>query len=165
MQGDARREGAWPAPSALLPHAGPMCWLDRVLEHGQGGTRCSGRVRADSPLRDECGRVPAVAAIEWMAQCAAVHAALGLAAEAETSGARLERVLLLGTRSLALARGWLHAGERLQVFARPAAAATSGLVTFEARVRDVHEREIASATLNLLVERVRPLDAATRAAG
>ena len=50
--GGAAPARAWPPPSALLPHAGRMAWLDRVTHHDGEGTACEAIVRADSPLAD-----------------------------------------------------------------------------------------------------------------
>lgn len=155
-----------------------MAWLDRVTHHDGEGTACEAIVRADSPLADARGRVPGVAAIEWMAQCAAVHAALALRAAAARgttppaesgadatpaeSGASappaapFARVLLLGTRLLALERAFFAAGERVVARARPAAAATSGLVAFDAELADATGAVVARARLNLMAERAAP---------
>lgn len=139
-------------PQALIPHAGPMCWLDRVVEHDPARTRCALRVRATTPLAGASGgRVPAHAALEYMAQTAAVHASLS-AREAADGGAAITPatdISLLGTRSLVLGRAWLEPGEPLEVEAEPAAAGTSGLAVFATRAVDAAGREVARARLNL----------------
>src|SRR5262249_53358057 len=55
---------------------GPMCLLDRVLEWDESRILCEAAPPAiDHPLAIE-GKVPAIAAIEYAAQAAAVHGAL-----------------------------------------------------------------------------------------
>jgi predicted hotdog family 3-hydroxylacyl-ACP dehydratase len=63
--------------AALIPHAGAMCLLDRVLHWDQESIRClSLRHRAaDNPLR-RAGRLAAICGIEFAAQAMAVHGRL-----------------------------------------------------------------------------------------
>lgn len=60
--------------AALIPHAGAMCLLDRVLHWDDASIRClSLRHRAaDNPLR-RAGRLDAICGIEFAAQAMAVH--------------------------------------------------------------------------------------------
>ncbi|MEE2662697.1 MAG: hypothetical protein VX681_01150 [Myxococcota bacterium] len=134
-------------PETLIPHAGPMCWLDRVVDHDSAHTRCSLVVRQSTPLAGARGRVPAYAALEYMAQTAAVHAALS--APRDAGAVPPGRVALLGTRSLELARAWLEPGESLVAEAAPVAASAGGLAVFAASVSDAKGREVAHARLNL----------------
>lgn len=73
---------AWPADPAaiarLIPHQGRMCLLDAVLDCDAAHIRCraSSHRRADHPLRDDGGGLPAPAAIEYAAQAMALHGAL-----------------------------------------------------------------------------------------
>lgn len=61
----------------LLPHGSGMVLLDRVLEYDDQSIQCetASHGARDNPLRRE-GRLPAMAAIEYGAQAAALHAAL-----------------------------------------------------------------------------------------
>jgi predicted hotdog family 3-hydroxylacyl-ACP dehydratase len=136
-------------PEDLIPHAGPMCWLDRVVDHDAARTRCSLVVRESTPLAGAGPRVPAHAALEYMAQTAAVHAALAMASGEAGRAPAPGSVALLGTRSLELERAWLEPGESLVTEAAPVTARSSGLAVFAASVRDEHGREIARARLNL----------------
>ncbi|HTZ78556.1 MAG TPA: hypothetical protein VMC10_11630 [Stellaceae bacterium] len=63
--------------AALIPHAGTMCLLDRVLEWDQTSIRClSTRHRAeDNPMRRESG-LGALCGIEFAAQAMAAHGRL-----------------------------------------------------------------------------------------
>lgn len=60
--------------AALIPHAGTMCLIDRVLHWDDASIRClSLRHRdADNPLR-RAGRLAVVCGIEFAAQAMAVH--------------------------------------------------------------------------------------------
>ncbi|MGD2140685.1 MAG: 3-hydroxylacyl-ACP dehydratase [Burkholderiales bacterium] len=62
---------------ALLPHAGTMCLLERVLEYDAGSIRCDARSHLDpaNPLRRH-GHLPAICGIEYAAQAMALHGAL-----------------------------------------------------------------------------------------
>ena len=62
----------------LVPHAGRMCLLDAVLDWQPGAIRCAAANHrdADHPLRTQSGLL-ASAAIEYAAQAAALHGALG----------------------------------------------------------------------------------------
>ncbi|MFT3817434.1 MAG: hydroxymyristoyl-ACP dehydratase [Rubrivivax sp.] len=72
----------WPADAAaiarLIPHQGRMCLLDAVLDCSAAQIRCraTSHCRADHPLRDADGALPASAAIEYAAQAMALHGAL-----------------------------------------------------------------------------------------
>lgn len=67
-----------PDLAALLPHAGAMRLLSRVVEHAGDRTVCEARA-ADAAVFHAPGTpVPAWVAIEWMAQCAGVHGALAI---------------------------------------------------------------------------------------
>lgn len=63
--------------ASLIPHAGSMCLLDRVLFWDENKIRCaSSRHRApDNPLR-HAGRLGTLAGIEFAAQAMAVHGRL-----------------------------------------------------------------------------------------
>lgn len=65
----------WPAPADLLPHVGPACLLDAVVEHAEDSTVCEATPYRDGRY-DEGEGVTCLLAIELIAQAAAVHAAL-----------------------------------------------------------------------------------------
>jgi len=63
--------------TAMIPHAGAMCLLDRVLDWSETAIRCaavSHRAR-DNPLR-RAGRLDSICGIEFAAQAMAVHGRL-----------------------------------------------------------------------------------------
>jgi predicted hotdog family 3-hydroxylacyl-ACP dehydratase len=61
----------------LIPHAGSMCLLDRVVGHSEHGIECTARshTSADHPLRRD-GQLPALNLVEYAAQAMAAHGAL-----------------------------------------------------------------------------------------
>jgi predicted hotdog family 3-hydroxylacyl-ACP dehydratase len=62
---------------ALIPHAGSMCLLDRVVEWGTDVIVCVATSHRDpaNPLR-RSGRLAAVCAVEYAGQAMALHGAL-----------------------------------------------------------------------------------------
>ena len=92
----------------LLPHAGRMCLLDRVLNWDTTSIRCRAVSHRDidNPLR-EGGGLAVLVGIEYAAQAAAVHGGL-------LSGATMPRSgVLASLRNVITTRDWLHeiAGE------------------------------------------------------
>jgi predicted hotdog family 3-hydroxylacyl-ACP dehydratase len=61
----------------LIPHAGSMCLLDRVVEWGADAIVCIATSHRDpsNPLL-RCGRLAAVCAVEYAGQAMALHGAL-----------------------------------------------------------------------------------------
>jgi predicted hotdog family 3-hydroxylacyl-ACP dehydratase len=76
---------AFPLPSELLPHTGPMCLLDTVQQHNDAGTTCLATPRQDGRFDREHG-VTCLLAVELMAQAAAAHAALASPADTPRGG-------------------------------------------------------------------------------
>ena len=85
-----------PPVAAVLPHRGAMMLLSEVLEHSDEHTACAVDIGADTPFADADGTVPALVAVEYMAQCVAAHA--GLRAWAKGEPARIG--FLIGSRRL-----------------------------------------------------------------
>jgi predicted hotdog family 3-hydroxylacyl-ACP dehydratase len=86
--------------AGLIPHTGPMCLLDGVLQWDSSRIRCISRSHhaADNPLRAD-GRLPAVCGIEYAAQAMAVHGGL-----ARQAGSKPRRGLLASVRDMACSR-------------------------------------------------------------
>jgi len=63
--------------AGLIPHGGPMCLLDGVVQWDASRIVCVSRNHraADNPLRAD-GRLPAVCGVEYAAQAMAVHGGL-----------------------------------------------------------------------------------------
>jgi len=101
----------YPPIGDVLPHAGRMVWLTRVLEHTERRTVCAAQVSSTSIFADADGGVPAWAALEYMAQCIAAHGGL----RARATGDPIPRGFLLGSRSIALHTPRLQPEQRLEV--------------------------------------------------
>lgn len=86
----------------LLPHAGGMCLIDRVVSWDQQRIRCSAASHrsARHPLAEQ-GRLHAVCGVEYAAQAIALHGALVGASRGARSG---PPGYLAGIRRLKLAR-------------------------------------------------------------
>jgi predicted hotdog family 3-hydroxylacyl-ACP dehydratase len=61
----------------LIPHAGTMCLLDRVIGHSEHDIECAARSHTspDNPLRRD-GQLSALHLVEYAAQAMAAHGAL-----------------------------------------------------------------------------------------
>ena len=98
----------------LVPHRPPMLLLDRVLSYDGERVVCETVLEAGSPFVEQ-GHVPAVVAIEYMAQAIAAGAGLS----ARDRGEETTRMgFLLGCRDLAIAVDSFQVGDRLTVEAR-----------------------------------------------
>jgi predicted hotdog family 3-hydroxylacyl-ACP dehydratase len=71
---------------SLVPHAGEMCLLDRVIEWDSLSLICSSRshLAASNPLR-EGGRLGAACGVEYAAQAMALHGGLTSESSAKPS--------------------------------------------------------------------------------
>ena len=138
---------AFPGLGELMPHAGPMRLLSRVVGHSPEATRCELEVAASALFLDDAGALPAFVALEWMAQCIAAHG--GLVALA--AGRRPPNGVLVGARQLSLARASFARDETLTVSAR-FLGASGPLVSFECQVEE-RGGAVASGVLSVaLVE-------------
>lgn len=97
----------------LLPHQPPMVLLDAVTAYGDGWIECSVTPR-DGDLFTREGTVPALVAIEYMAQ--AIGALAGIRNRENGGSPRVG--YLIGSRQLALHATELRVGEPLTVRAR-----------------------------------------------
>lgn len=71
----ARRVVSPPPIESLLPHRGPMLFVDRIVGEADDGVTCSARIPGGCALVER-GQAPAVAALEAAAQTAGVWEAL-----------------------------------------------------------------------------------------
>jgi predicted hotdog family 3-hydroxylacyl-ACP dehydratase len=102
-----------PPVTELLPHSGRMVLIDEVLEAGEGRIVARLTLRPTSPFVED-GRVPAIVAIEYMAQTVGAYA--GLRARAAGGSPRIG--FLLGTREMTLDVDAFGVGDELTVEAR-----------------------------------------------
>ena len=132
----------YPPLEALLPHRAPMILLDGVHDDTEQAITCKVTLRDTSPFVEN-GRVPAVVALEYMAQCVAAYA--GLKAFREGTPVRLGYVI--GARVVELAEDQFGVGEELFVSANRVWG--DDLVgNFECRV-DSRRRRVATAVLSV----------------
>lgn len=110
-------KGGFPPLAEVLPQAGPMRLLDRILEHDGSQTRCLVDPSRSALFFDAGRRVPAWVAIEYMAQCTAAHG--GLLARARGEGPRPG--LFVGSRRLRFRCDAFDPAQPLEVSARHAA--------------------------------------------
>lgn len=101
---------SFPPVEALLPHSAPMILVDELTSFD--GDRATGSVaiRADSPFVEN-GRVPALVAIEYMAQ--SIGLLTGIVSHER--GERVQVGYLLGTREIALSVDHFEVGDVLSV--------------------------------------------------
>lgn len=104
----------FPPVERVLPHAGHMILLSRVVAHDEKETRCRVDVGGQRHFRREDGTVPAWVGIEYMAQCIAAHAGL----DALAGGGAPMVGFLLGARRVAFHTPCYRADQVLEVSAR-----------------------------------------------
>ena len=123
----------FPPIRELIPHAGPMVLLERVLAHDEDTTSSSIAIAEQRIFRDPDGSIPVWFGIEYMAQCIAVHAAL-----VRRAGGELEppRGFLVGARGLRFHVERFGAAQYLVAMARRRRAGSQSLVSFECELRD-----------------------------
>jgi predicted hotdog family 3-hydroxylacyl-ACP dehydratase len=140
--------GDLPPVRDLVPHAGPMVLLSEVLRHDVDETACAIDIAGQALFRDEDGSVPAWIALEYMAQCIAVHAGLTGRAEGRPPAAGL----LVGARGLRFYSAHFHSGQRLEAVARRLWGSGRGLVSFACAVRDARTSALlAEGRINCFV--------------
>lgn len=151
----------FPSVAELLPHAGGMRLLERVVSHGAEGTACETHSARSQLFRRPDGTLPSWIAIEWMAQCAGVHGALA----ARALGKRIEIGFLVGSRSGRFAVAHLPEGP-LTVRAA-LQRETGGLHAFSCRVEAADGALLAEASLGVFIPRdaVVPADDPREGAG
>lgn len=132
-----------PAITELVPHAGPMCLLDRVL--AAEGERLSAEVVVPAEgLFSHDGGVGAWVGIEYMAQAVAAWAGW----QARQQGQPPRIGLLLGTRRYRCSVARFAAGQRLRIDIERGYQADNGLGQFECRIA-ADGAELASAQLTV----------------
>jgi predicted hotdog family 3-hydroxylacyl-ACP dehydratase len=121
--------------------------LSGVVAHSMEETVCAIDLGRSGLFAEADGSVPAFVSLEYMAQCAAVHARL----VSRSGGEPPRAAFLLGTRRLWLGSGRFRPGQRLRVSARHHRGA-SGLVVFDCALNDADSEEaLAEGQLNLYI--------------
>ncbi|HEY0954690.1 MAG TPA: hotdog family protein [Roseateles sp.] len=132
-----------PAITELVPHAGPMCLLDRVLAAERERLSAEVVVPAQG-LFSHDGGVGAWVGIEYMAQAVAAWAGW----QARAAGEPPRIGLLLGTRRYRCGVPRFMVGQRLRIDIERAYQADNGLGQFDCRIH-ADGVELASATLTV----------------
>ena len=121
----------------LLPHAGPMVLLDRVVSVEDENLCAEVRIRADS-IFCVAGEVGAWVGLEYMAQ------AIG----ARKRGEPIKLGYLLGTRCYECTRPVFTVGMLLRIHVKRVLQSENGLASFECRI-EYENGQIASANLSV----------------
>lgn len=144
-------ERTWPPLADVVPHAGGMRLLDRVVSHDADETVCLLDPDAQTLFRRDDGSLPAWAAVEYMAQCVAAHAGLSARAAGEPPPAL---GLFLGSRRVQLHADALPGGGPLRVRARRAGGSSEGLHAFDCALESPGTgRALVEARLSVFVPR------------
>ncbi len=138
---------SFPAIEELVPHAGPMCLLDRVLRHDEEETACAVRPEASGALALGDGRLPASVALEWMAQCIAVDGGL----RARAHGVPPRPGLFLGARRASLPGDAFDPDGELVVVARRVRGSGRGAHAFACRLEAPGAGALAEGTLQVMI--------------
>lgn len=128
---------------SLLPHAGPMVLLDRVISADEESLCAEVFVRPDSLFCTAQG-VGAWIGLEYVAQAIGAYAGY----LAWLRGEAVKVGFLLGTRSYECKRPFFSVGTRLQIHVRRVFQSESGMGSFECRLDDATEN---IARVNLTV--------------
>jgi predicted hotdog family 3-hydroxylacyl-ACP dehydratase len=147
---------AWPDIRSLVPHAGPMVLLDRVLAVDAETLCAEVTITADSLFFDGQG-VGAWVGLEYMAQAIAAHA--GYAARLRGDAVKIG--FLLGARRYECSQPCFALGSVLQVHVQRALQGDNGLGAFECRIDAAPEVATATTTATAIAAVSVPLAHAT----
>ena len=132
-----------PDISSLVPHAGPMVLLDRVVSVDAENLCAEVTIGPDSLFCGSDG-VGAWVGIEYMAQAIAAHAGYA----ARLRGEPVKIGFLLGSRRYECSRPIYTVGMLLRVHVKRVLQSENGLASFECRIDD-ENGQIASANLSV----------------
>jgi predicted hotdog family 3-hydroxylacyl-ACP dehydratase len=135
---------ALPPIESVIPHRGPMLWLDRLTHAGPEGVEASVTVPAQAWYVEPKAGIPAWLGIELMAQAIAAHVGMrgSLAGEPPKPG------VLLGCRLYEARVAWFAPGAALRVVARLAYRDDSGFGAYDCAIHGA-EGELAAGTLKV----------------
>ena len=136
-------EMGMPDIRTLVPHAGRMVLLDRVIAADSDSLCAEVKIREDSPFSGPDG-VGAWVGIEYMAQAIAAQAGH----VARQRGEPVKIGFLLGSRRYECTRPSFPVGSVLRVNVRALLIAENGLGSFECSIDDANG-EVAAATVSV----------------
>jgi predicted hotdog family 3-hydroxylacyl-ACP dehydratase len=128
---------------SLVPHAGPMVLLDRVIAMDEESLCAETRIVAESLFCDGDG-VGAWVGIEYMAQAIAAHAGY----LAKLRGEPVKVGFLLGSRRYECTLPHFALGSVLRVHVQRVLQSENGLGSFECRI-DLQGKQLATATVTV----------------
>ena len=128
---------------SLVPHAGPMVLIDRVVSVDEESLCAEVRIRSDGMFYAD-GGVGAWVGLEFMAQ--AIGAFAGYTARQRGEPVRIG--FLLGTRRYECRRPNFPLGSVLKVDVRRVLQSENGLASFECRIDDL-QGQVATASLTV----------------
>ncbi len=103
----------FPPIVAVLPHAGRIVLLTRILDHTETETTCEGEVTPHSLFAKPDGTIPPWIGLEYMAQCIAAHAGL----RAWIRGEPIKPGFFIGSRRVDFWTDGFRVGQVLRVMA------------------------------------------------
>jgi predicted hotdog family 3-hydroxylacyl-ACP dehydratase len=127
----------------LVPHAGPMVLLDRVISAEEESLCAEVSIRPDSLFCTAEG-VGAWVGLEYMAQAIGAYAGY----VAYLRGEAVKIGFLLGTRRYECNRPFFSVGTRLQIHVKRVFQSENGMGSFECRIDDSGD-QLASVTLTV----------------
>lgn len=127
----------------LVPHAGRMVLLDRVVSVDAETLCAEVRIRADSLFCLD-GGVGSWVGLEYMAQAIGAYAGY----TARLRGEPVKRGFLLGTRRYECLRSFFAVGTLLRIHIQRLLQGANGLASFECRIED-ERGVVANANLSV----------------
>jgi predicted hotdog family 3-hydroxylacyl-ACP dehydratase len=134
---------AIPDIRSLLPHAGPMVLLDRVVYADTESLCAEVEIRSGGLFCTPEG-VGGWVGIEYMAQAIGAYAGY----DAYVRGETIKIGLLLGARRYECIRTFFPRGSVLKIYVRRILVSDIGLASFDCRIED-GDGEVATATLTV----------------
>jgi predicted hotdog family 3-hydroxylacyl-ACP dehydratase len=128
----------------LVPHAGPMCLLDRAVEGDEESLVAEAQIH-DENLFCAASGVGGWVGIEYMAQAIAAWAGW----RARLRGDQPRIGFILGTRRYTCARTTFRVGEVIRVIVHRTFQSDNGVGQFDCRI-EIDGAEVAAAALNVL---------------
>ena len=120
----------------LVPHRGLMLLIDELVRATDVSLEACCIVRDDGLFADADGRIPAMVAVEYMAQTVAAFAGV----RATTRRESIKLGLLLGARNFTCSAAYLSPGQRLHVVVTLVIESVNGLAVFDCEITgaDLH---------------------------
>jgi predicted hotdog family 3-hydroxylacyl-ACP dehydratase len=129
---------------SLVPHAGSMVLLDRVISVDQENLCAEVQIHAGSVFAGTDG-VGGWVGIEYMAQAIAAHAGY----TARKRGESVKIGFLLGSRRYECSRSTFALQSVLRIHVQKVLQTENGLASFECRIEDVEKQSLATATITV----------------